>query len=58
MKKSNLLRYMVQRKMCVVVFGIKEKNLPMKIAREKEVKSGKEIISEAAEEGEGIIEQI
>ncbi len=35
-EKSNLVRDMVQRKMCVVVFGVKEKNLPMKIAKEKE----------------------
>ncbi len=30
-EKSNLVRDTVQRKMCVVVFGVKEKNLPMKI---------------------------
>ncbi len=37
---------MVQRKMCVVVFGVKEKNLPMKTATEKEeAKRAKEIIA-------------
>ncbi len=45
-EKSNLVRDMVQRKMCVVVFGVKEKNLPMKIAREREVKRAQEIIIE------------
>ncbi len=46
-EKSNLVRDMVQRKMCVVVFGVKEMNLPMKIAREKEeAKRAKEIIAE------------
>ncbi len=42
----------------MVVFGVKEKNLSMKIGREKEVKRAKEIIAEVAREGEGIIEQI
>ncbi len=37
--------------------GVKEKNLPMKIAREKEeAKRAKEIISEVAGEGEEIVE--
>lgn len=57
-EKSNLVRDTVQRKMCMVVFGVKEKNLPMKTAREKEVKRTKEIIAEVAEEGEGRVEQI
>lgn len=26
----------MQRKMCVVIFGAKERNLPMKVARERE----------------------
>ncbi len=53
------MRETVQRKMCVMVFGIKEKNLPMKMAREKEeVKRAKEIIAEVAGEGEKIVEQI
>ncbi len=34
-EKSNLVRDTVQRKMCVVVFGVKEKDIPMKIASEK-----------------------
>ncbi len=42
----------------MVVFGAKEKNLPMEIAREKEVKRAKEIIAEVAEEGEGMVKQI
>ncbi len=49
-EKSNLVRDMVQRRMCVVVFWVKERNLPMKIARENEVKRAKEI--------EEIVEQI
>ncbi len=53
------MRDTVQRKMCVVVFAVKEKNLPMKIARDKEeVKMAKEIIAEVAGEGEEIVEQI
>ncbi len=53
------MRDIVQRKMFVVVFGVKEKNLLMKIAREKEeAKKTKEIIAEVAEEGEEIVEQI
>ncbi len=49
-----------QQKMDMVVFGVKEKNLPMKIARErkKRQKGAKEIIAEVAEEGEDIVEQI
>ncbi len=49
---------MALRNMSVVVFGVKEKNLPMKIAREKEVKRVKEIIAEVLEEGDGIIKEI
>ncbi len=52
------MRETVQRKMCVVVFEVKEKNLPMKIAREEEAKKAKEIRVEVVEEGEEIVEQI
>ncbi len=49
---------MLQRKMCVVVFEVREKNLPMKIAREKEeMKRVKEIIAEVVGEQEEIVEQ-
>ncbi len=34
-EKCYLARDMIQRKMCVVVLKVKEKNLPMKIARER-----------------------
>lgn len=45
--------------MCVVVSGDKEKNLPMRAAREREeVKRAKKIIAQMTEEREGIIEQI
>lgn len=57
-EKDKLVRDTVQKKMCVVVFGAKEKNIPMKINREKEeVLRAKEIISQVAE-GEEITEQI
>ncbi len=57
-EKGNLVRDMVQKKMYVVVFGVKEKNLPMKIAREKEeVKRAMEIIAEVAGEGKEIVEK-
>ncbi len=55
-KKKIILWETVQRKFCVVVFGVKEKNLS-RIAREKELERAKEIIAEKAEEGEGIIKQ-
>ncbi len=51
------MRETVQRKMCVVVFEVKEKNLLMKIAREEEeAKKVKEIRVEVVEEGEEIVE--
>ncbi len=56
-EKNNLVRDRLQRKMCVVVFGVKEKNQPMKIARKKEeAKRAKEITAEVVG-GEEIVEQ-
>ncbi len=53
------MRETVQRKICVMVFEVKEKNVPMKIAREEEeAKKTKEIRVEIVEEGEEIVEQI
>lgn len=44
-EKDQIVRDSVQRKMCVVVFGDKEKNLPNRAARKRsEMKRAKEII--------------
>ena len=57
-QKDKVVRDTVQKKMSVVVFGVKEKNLPMKTTREKEeMKMAKDIITKVAED-DGIIQQI
>ena len=57
-QKDKVVRDTVQKKMSVVVFGVKEKNLPMKTTREKEeMKMAKDIITKVAED-DGIVQQI
>ena len=57
-QKDKVVRDTVQKKMSVVVFGAKEKNLPMKTTREKEeMKMAKDIITKVAED-DGIVQQI
>ena len=58
-EKENIIRNTVQKKMCVIVFGDKEKDIPIKAIRQgEELKRAKEILSAVVEEGQEIGEQI
>ena len=58
-EKENIIRDTVQKKMCVIVFGDKEKDLPLKATRQREeLKRAKEIIASVVEEGEDTMEQV
>ena len=52
-EKDNIVRDTVQKKMCVVIFGVKEKNIPNKVTREREeLKRAKEILGKVMEESD------
>ena len=52
-EKDNIVRDTVQKKMCVVIFGDKEKNIPNRVIREREeLKRAKEILGKVMEEEE------
>ena len=58
-QKEKIIRNTVQKKMCVIVFGDKEKDIPLKATREREeVKRAKEIITAVVEDGEEVVEQM
>ena len=58
-EKEKLVRDTVQKKMCVVMFGVQEKNQPLRTVREKdEMKRAKEIIAKVAEDDAEIVDQV
>jgi len=58
-EKENIVRHTVKKKKCVIIFGVKEKMLPMRPTREKEeMKVVREILKAVQEENSDQNEEI